>query len=450
MQTRDLFPVLSTVALGTALALVPMVPSGSWTAAAESTGDGIRSLAAEVGLAEPPSSPDDEPRPASNETPSLDPREDPPQTDPTPGHGDDPVDTRAPEPSDDAGGPEADDGGDPEAGNRSQPDGSNDEPSRAEDPATGEEPPAEGAAPESVELGLGMHVNGLRRMENGPDARPNGTDFAYGQVWVGAWNLEHGWSNVGEQVEWLVERDVKPVIQLFYWGNDISKACFQDGCAGKSTAAWTRLVDELGVELEEHAQGHEVIVVLEPEFNKGNVATYEPLDAALAEKADGIRDGYPQSRVALGFGGWGTQNWDTWDRAMDASDMAGLQLMRGSTQDSQATYAGGADTLVRQAQRLHELSGDPVLVSDVALATYPGPPYLDLQADVLEELLDRRDELDRAGVEGLVYRAFLDDPSAPTAEYYGEAEVTWGLKHANGTAKPAWDVWARALAPDRA
>lgn len=301
------------------------------------------------------------------------------------------------------------------------------------------------APPPGPEIGYGMHVSGVRKTTDGPGDPP---DLEYGQIWVGAWNLQYGWENVGRQLDWMAEHNVTPVIQVFYWGNDIGKDCLRDGCAGKTTAGWSRLLDGLGDQLDEHMGGREAIVVLEPEFNKGNVATYEPLDAALADKADQVHEDYPPARVALGIGGWAPQFWDTWDRAMEASDLMGLQLMRASTQDSRATYTNAAETLVSQAKELHDISGKPVFVTDIALATYPGQPYLDLQAQEIGEILERTDELREAHVEGLVYRALRDNPHATTQEYYGQAEVTWGVRYANGTDKPAAHVWKKGIQTD--
>lgn len=385
--------------------------------------------------------------------PSADPSRGEPEAGPVPpvpdvpGPGSPPLDPRrasgldtTPGPVDDDGPPTGTDTGGDEASDAGQPD-----PNRTRsrnETSSPSSPPEEDRAP----LGVGLHVNGLRRLDHAPEQGPTTSEMDYGQVWVGAWNLEHGFSRVDRQIAWLVEHDITPVIQFYYWGNDIDKACLEEGCAGKTVAGWSRLARELGTHLEETMNGQPAIVVLEPEFNKGNVATHEPLDAALAKKADELHDGYPNTRVALGMGGWAPQLWETWDRAMEASDLMGIQLMRASTQDSRATYADAADTLVRQAAILHEISGKPVIVNDVALATYPGPPYLDLQAQELEEIFDATDDLQEAQVEGLVYRALLDDPSAPTAEYYGEAETTWGLRHANGTAKPALAVWRQGVA----
>lgn len=300
-------------------------------------------------------------------------------------------------------------------------------------------------APPGPPIGYGMHVSGLRTLYADPTRADVAAAVDHGQVWVGSWNLQWGWKAIGEDLEWMVQNNITPVVQVFYWGNDISRDCVRDGCYAsgtyKSRAGWSQLATELADALDEHLQGRAAIVVLEPEFNKGHVATFDLLDDELAERAREVRSGYDPAVIALGFGGWAPQFWDTWDDAMAASDAVALQLMRGATRDGHDSYADAAETLLHQARILHDLSGKPVIVSDVALSSYPGGAYLELQAQELGEVLQNRDELRAAGVEVVVYRSLVDDPGATTKEYFGQAERSWGLMYANGTAKPAWNVW---------
>lgn len=284
--------------------------------------------------------------------------------------------------------------------------------------------------------------------------REHGIQPDLGQAWAGAWNLHQGWGPIDRHLDTARETNITPVIQVFYWGNDISKRCLQHGCDGRggmhlSEAGWAQLIDELGQRLDQKMDGREAIVVLEPEFNKGHIATYEPLDAMLADRADQMHQVYPNATVALGLGGWAPQFWDTWDRAMDASDVVSLQLMRGATQDSQSTYLSAPSTLVNHAGKAQELSGKPVMITDIALATWPEPGYRDEQAQVIEGLFGNMSELKAAGVEVVIYRAIVDEPSATTAEYYGEAETTWGLIDEDGTPKPALDAWVQGIQQER-
>lgn len=284
----------------------------------------------------------------------------------------------------------------------------------------------------------------------------HGVEPDLGQTWAGAWNLYQGWDPVDRHLETARENNITPVIQVFYWGNDLSKRCLQHGCEARggiqlSEAGWARLLDQLGERLDETMEGREAIVVLEPEFNKGHVATYEPLDAMLADRALQMQEAYPNATVALGLGGWAPRSWDTWDRAMEASDVVSVQLMRGATVDDRDTYLSSADTLAGHAERAHQLSGKPVMITDIALATWPEPEYRDEQAQVIGDLVDPEtlSRLKAAHVKGIVYRAIVDQPSATTAEYYGQAETTWGLVDEDGTPKPALETWVQGIQEER-
>lgn len=286
--------------------------------------------------------------------------------------------------------------------------------------------------------------------------REHGIDPDLGQTWAGAWNLYQGWGPIDKHLEAARENNITPVIQVFYWGNDLSKGCLQNGCEGRggmelSEAGWARLLDQLGDRLDEKLDGREAVVVLEPEFNKGHVATYEPLDAMLADRALQMKAAYPNATVALGLGGWAPQFWGTWDRAMEASDVISVQLMRGATVDDRDTYLSSAETLAEHAERAHELSGKPVLVTDIALATWPEPEYRDEQDQVVGDLLkdETMSRLKAAHVEGIIYRAIIDEPTATTAEYYGQAETTWGLVDEDGTPKPALETWVQGIQEER-
>ncbi len=326
-----------------------------------------------------------------------------------------------------------------------------DKPSNGSRDAGPKGPRSDGPGPQQVPAPAMRFGMGLWHLDM---QREHGIDPEFGQTWAGAWNLYQGWGPIDRHLDKAREENITPVIQVFYWGNDISKSCLRHGCDGRggmhlSQAGWAQLIDELGQRLDQKMDGREVVVVLEPEFNKGHVATYEPLDQMLAERADQMHQVYPNATVALGLGGWAPQFWDTWDRAMDASDAISLQLMRGATRDSRSTYLSAPATLVDHAETAHELSGKPVMVTDIALATWPEPEYRDEQAQVIEGLFDNMSELKAAGVEALIYRAIVDEPTATTAEYYGQAETTWGLVDESGAAKPALDVWVQGIEEER-
>lgn len=275
-----------------------------------------------------------------------------------------------------------------------------------------------------------------------------------GTFWVGPWTLTSGWGGPDGQMRSMRDQGITPALHLYYWGDDISQSCLQNGCwsnlhnTWKDPVGWQRLTDQL-VDHLQIMNGEPVMIFLETEFNKADVQTYEPLDAMLAEKAQQVKAGYPQANVVLSLGSWNTPAWSTWDQAAAASDAIGLQGMRGSTRDSATHYdALYADTL-RNVQTARDMFGQPIVLQDIALSTYPEPEYVTKQADGLQAFFDGMTDLKAAGVEAIVYRSWRDVNMDPN-NYYGEAERHWGLAYQDGTLKPSGHAWIDGVNAERA
>jgi PKD repeat protein len=298
---------------------------------------------------------------------------------------------------------------------------------------------------------FGMDINSIQPQTDA------GIKPDYGLFWVGVWNLKSGWGSPDNQMDKARAAGVTPVIQFYYWGDDISQSCITNGCwsslhnSWKDQANWSKLAQQLVDHLHARMQGKPAVIVLETEFNKGGVNTWEPLDAMLEEKARFFKEKYPASTVVLGFGNWGRDKWGTFDRAAAASDMTGVQAMRGSTRNSLTSYYGLVDGTLDGAKALKQTFGKPVFVSDVALSSYPEPEYLGHQANMTKALFDRMPELKAAGIQALVYRTFKDNPNMDLANYYGQAERHWGMAWAgNLTWKPSMTAWVDGIKAERA
>ncbi len=109
-------------------------------------------------------------------------------------------------------------------------------------------------------------------------ARALGVPVSYGTTWAGAWNQKFGWGDLERELQQARAAGVTPVIPWLYWSDDISPASVENGCIDrfhgvrKDRATWSRLANELAD-------------VVEPEFNKNGIETYEPFDGYLAEQA---------------------------------------------------------------------------------------------------------------------------------------------------------------------
>jgi hypothetical protein len=274
-------------------------------------------------------------------------------------------------------------------------------------------------------------------------ARSLGMPVAYGSLWAGAWNQErYGWGGIRTQLETAKASGVTPVIQWWYWGDDLSPTCVDSGCRDqhhgvwKDKATWDRLTRELAdIIVSVLGPNSGAIIIVETEFNKGSMQSNETFDGWLEEKAHFFHG--KGLKVVVGFGNWGRSNWINYDRAVAAADLIGVMALQSSVRDS-LTYLSGAEMLVSAARYNQAQFGKPSFVTDFAFSSYPEPSYEVYQDTVVREIFSRMDELRDAGVQGMVWRMLTDDPNFDTANYHGTAERHWGLLHADGTPKPAF------------
>ncbi len=277
----------------------------------------------------------------------------------------------------------------------------------------------------------------------------------YASEWIGAWTLTNGWRPVDQALHRMRAANITPALHFYYWGDDIQPACFQDGCwselhdAYKDNHGWYALAGQLVDHLDEHMGGEPVLILLESEFNKQTVQTYEELDGRLADMANFLHERYPAARVVLSFGNWNPAAWTTWDRAAEASDAIGLQAVRGSTHDSADDYQTLYEETLQGAKELQRLFAKPVILTDLALSSYPEDEFAQPQADAVQELLAGLDALEEAGVEAILYRSWRDTPTMDPANRYGPAERHWGLVDARGQLKPAAHAWIAGVLAER-
>jgi hypothetical protein len=280
-------------------------------------------------------------------------------------------------------------------------------------------------------------------------ARALGVPVSYGSTWAGSWVQKWGWGGIEEDLQRAKAAGVTAVIPWFYWGDDISPACVENGCndryqgVWKDRATWTRLANELA-DLTARTSGPGSLIVIEPEFNKNGVETYETFDGYLAEQAAIFRQRGLQ--VVISFGNWGRPHWTRFDRAVASADLLGTMSLQSSVRDA-GTYLSGADQLVGAAQYLNSTFGKRVLIYDVGFSSFPEPSYETHQDTVVAEIVRRMPELAAAGVQGLIWRMLADDPGFDTSNYHGTAERFWGLLHANGAPKLAFHRLAAHPAP---
>ncbi|MEA3190752.1 MAG: hypothetical protein QOD77_1334 [Thermoplasmata archaeon] len=270
----------------------------------------------------------------------------------------------------------------------------------------------------------------------------------YGTVWVGDWTLHWGWKEPDVALRGLRAANVTPVVHFYYWGDDLARACFDHGCAGKTQAGWDQLATELATHLNDTMGGAPSLVLLETEFNKADVARHKPLDALLAQKATAL-GAVPGVQVVLPLGNWNVPAWPTWAAAANASDFVGLQALAGSTRDSPEAAAALAERTLAGAQQLQATFHKPILLHDLAVSSYPEPEWRATQADTVASIFGCLAPLKAAGVEALLYRSLHDVPTMDLKNHYGEAERHFGLADDAGL-KPAGRAWLDGVLRERA
>src|SRR5437868_14643191 len=85
-------------------------------------------------------------------------------------------------------------------------------------------------------LGHSLHASAQTPIRFGFDvasakaARASGVPVSYGSMWAGPWNQRWGWQGIEDQLNTAKANGVTPVIQWWYWGDDISPNCVENGC----------------------------------------------------------------------------------------------------------------------------------------------------------------------------------------------------------------------------
>jgi hypothetical protein len=271
------------------------------------------------------------------------------------------------------------------------------------------------------------------------DVKTAGASPQLGQTWVGTWMRTQGWSGFENDLRSMSAAGVTPVVLWYYWGDAISPSCVQYGCDGMSQAEWNSMAQTMASRANAIMGGKTFYVVLEPEFNKNGIESWETFDGLLASQASMIRSLAPSAKLVVGFGNWG--GWDIFDRAVGASDMVGFQLLYASTRTSSATAVASADTMLSIGGTLHARFGKPMMVFDFDVASYGG--WESVQQQAIANVVAKAPQLQAVGIQSVVWRYVRDNTYS--SGYFGAAESTWGVEYANGVHKPAWQTLVDAI-----
>ena len=296
-----------------------------------------------------------------------------------------------------------------------------------------------------LRLGVGDRISVLSREAEAwvsvpEEALRKGVPLDLFEVW-----LPRGWDEdwvKRERLQELTAQGITPVIIHYYFGDAISKERVEAERDGWYSSMW-RMANMVRMDAP-------VLIVLEPEFNiappEGETAiTSWPWFAKdLAAAVEMIRTQAPNALIGTCPGDFsGTPHLEPVLGPLASDlDFLAFQEMRAAT-DPEAGRKGYLDVgraATDYARYLKRAFGRPLLLAYVAVSSHGH--WEKRQADALRDLRRHRDALLGAGVFGLVYFQLRDDPSH--IGYFGAAERHFGLLRADGTPKPALEVF-RAL-----
>lgn len=266
-----------------------------------------------------------------------------------------------------------------------------------------------------------------------PEMKNAGAAPAYGQTWVGAWMRGSGWGGYESDMRTMRDNGAMPVVMWYYWGDQISVNCVKYGCNGNSKSNWDAMARDLAVKGNAIMGGKPFLVVLEPEFNKNGISSWETFDGYLENQARIIKAAAPNAKIVIGFGHWG--GWDGFDRAMNQASYSGFQLLYGVTRHSSSQAIAAADDMIRVSKTLKAKFGKDVIVFDLGISTYGGWEWV--QEASLQRVIAKKGEIDAAGAKVVIWRYVKDNTYS--SGYFGAAEHYWGVKYSWGGTKKGYD-----------
>lgn len=262
----------------------------------------------------------------------------------------------------------------------------------------------------------------------------DGLKMGFTQSWIGG----DGWTDwfKPEGVKQMKDAGLTPEVIHYFFGDPK----LADVQARKD--AFLADIDKLADVLAASGVGDQTIVTLEPEYNQGEVATWDGWNDLMIEAMTRLRT-KAGAKVGLLPGDWDIDHVVpiSMGRAAAYADFVAFQEMRASTQDTVEEAGQVVSRAIRFAHYLSRTFLRPVrwgylMVSDYGEWTY-------VQRNVVVEMCERTQELKDAGVVAVSWMSYMDHPGS--SGYFGEGEAHKGLKYYDNRAKPAFDVWKECV-----
>jgi len=227
-----------------------------------------------------------------------------------------------------------------------------------------------------------------------------------------------------------------PVISYWYFGDEISPAYV------------TKNKEKYFKDIREHLipflrDVPEVIVLLEPEFNKNGIERWSEWDNVASQAVRMIKEAVPNAKVGLILGNWSGADHqrllELIRPTVEQSDFVGFQDMV-STFESPIMFDPAhhpAQRSIHLAKVLFETFHKPLYIGYFAFSSYHG--WDEKQASFLYQIKKNMPIYAALGVFGVGYFSLYDD--AQHHGWFSEAEYHFGLLKTNGESKFSADMW---------
>ncbi|MGF1734076.1 tetratricopeptide repeat protein [Photobacterium satsumensis] len=231
-----------------------------------------------------------------------------------------------------------------------------------------------------------------------------------------------------------------PMINYWFFGDKISPDYVQ--------ANRKRYLDEVKNKLIPLLQDlPQAYLILEPEFNKQGIESWDGWDPLMLEVIALIRQGAPQVKIGLGLGDWdqpgSTPSYASAQKSIETSDFVASMLMLSSYTErvhSAPDWSAWVRAL-RLGERLQQRFNKPWMLAYLSIASQPN--WEAQQANELQKLNDYLPMLQKLGLFALNWFSLTDEPQQQG--WFADAEQSFGLLSANYQPKASLEIYKQLV-----
>lgn len=261
---------------------------------------------------------------------------------------------------------------------------------------------------------------------------------AYLTHWI---TRNHDWRWESKQTyQACIRFGFTPVISYWYFGDDISP----EFVFANKKAYFNEIENNLIPLIRELP---EVLILLEPEFNKNGIPEWDEWDSIMVRAINLIKQHAPNAKVGLVVGDWGEHeiksSFQNIDKSVQLSDFVGFMEMVSSLTDRNTfdptwSMIERSNRLVRH---LRQRFKKPIYLGYLAIST--AGDWEIRQADLINQFMANIPWYINHGVFGASFFALFDNPKQKG--WFSEAEKHFGLITADGKIKKGGYAWQEGI-----